>query len=78
MNHDELVGRDLHALNSLRSLASRSAWERRVGERCMAVLAEPPRRSAAPLPRLTDAAVLAAASLYLGAVLTEALRLMAE
>ena len=78
MNHDEHAGPDLHALNSLASLAPRIAWERRVGERCLAVLAEPPRRAAAPLRRLTDAAFLAAASLYLGAVLIEALRLLAK
>lgn len=78
MNDDERVQPDLRALNSLASLAPSTAWERRARERCLAVLAAPPRRSAAPLRRLTDAACVAAASLYLGAVLTEALRLMAE
>jgi hypothetical protein len=72
MNHDRT------SLTCLTSLAPTEGWERRVRERCLGALAEPRRRSAAPLRLLADAAVLAAASVYLGAVLTEALRVIAK
>jgi len=74
MNHDDLDAPDLRSLASLPSLAPSDIGQRRVRSRCHAALARERRIGLAP--RLLDAALVAAAGIYLAAVLTEAVRLV--
>jgi hypothetical protein len=76
MNHDDLDAPDLRSLASLPSLAPSDIRQLRVRSRCHAALARERRPATGLAPRLVDAALVAAAGIYLAAVLTEAGRLV--
>jgi hypothetical protein len=67
----------LDALAGLAPLTPDDASARRVRARCLAALDSQTRRRAAALPRLVDVAGLAAAGVYLAAIVAAALRVLA-
>jgi hypothetical protein len=75
-DHDDHDAADLRSLASLPSLAPSDIRQRRVRSRCHAALAGERRAETGLAPRLLDAALVAAAGIYLAAVLTEAVRLV--
>ena len=76
MNDDARDAPDLRTLASLPLLAPSNARQRRVRARCHAALAHPRSLETGVAPRLLDAALVAAASIYLAAVVSEAIRLL--
>ena len=76
MNDDAGNAPDLRTLASLPLLAPSNARQGRVQARCHAALAHARSLETGMAPRLLDAALVAAAGIYLTAVVSEAIRLL--
>ena len=74
MSPNDSYAQELQALAALSPVAPGDAWERRVHARCRAALGAQ-HHSGRVAPRLLDAALVMAISLYLASIVIEAVRL---